>query len=82
MKAFIALILVVAFGLALARAWDYEQSRYSKLETRLVQLEVHDCGLTQYEDLSIEFQRDDDMRFACAALMRGSPAGGTELDTP
>lgn len=70
-KLIIGIIVFLVAVLLVGRAWDYEQGRLADVQARVTQLEVHDCGLRQFEDYSIAFERDDETRFRCAAIMRG-----------
>lgn len=63
------LVLVFCLGYGTAGGFDRQPTlsqRVAELEKRVRELEIHDCGLRQFEDYSVMFQRDDDVRFRCA----------------
>lgn len=69
------LLIAAAFLMAalIARAADtQEPPTIQELEGRILQLEIHDCGLTQFEDYSLAMQKDDRARRMCVEYMRGA----------
>lgn len=67
----IALLALAIAGLALALPFVGSTPKERELENRILQLEVHDCGLTQFEDYSVVFQQNDVTRIRCVETVRG-----------
>lgn len=63
-----ALALVLVLGFLVGRAYDYE---YERLDQRVRQLEIRDCGIRQYEDFSVAPERRDDVRWRCIEAIGG-----------
>jgi len=47
------------------------QDENRDLSQRILQLEIHDCGMRQYEDYSVEPQTSDEARLRCVGVMTG-----------
>lgn len=63
--------VLASVGIAvLSIAVIIQAGQIDSLRGQVRQLEIHDCGLTQFEDYSVSFQHDDATRLRCVAAMQ------------